>query len=114
MAAYLLAGPTNWAVQFGLLYLLHTLACAEATAAVIGPIFPVVVATVAIVSAGLSILAIICARLLERALDLRDVSHVAAYRRISVTLHALAIAGIAWAALAIYVLDQCASMHPAR
>lgn len=107
VAAYLLAGPSNWAVQFGLLYLLHTLACAEATAAVISPIFPVVVAIVAIVSAGLSILAIIYAQLLARALKVSELSQAATYRRISFTLHALAIAAIAWSAMASYLVDRC-------
>jgi hypothetical protein len=108
VAAYLLAGPSNWAMQFGLLYLLHTLACAEATAAVIGPVFPVAVTVVAILSASLSILAIIYARLLGRALHVNELSQAETYRRISSTLHALAVAAIAWSAIASYLVDRCA------
>ena len=107
VAAYLLAGPSNWAIQFGLLYLLHTLACAEATAAAIGPIFPVVVTIVAILSAGLSILAIIYAPLLERALNVSELPQAETYRRISSILHALAIAAIAWSAIANSLVDRC-------
>jgi len=108
VTAYLLAGPLNWTIQFGSLYLLHTLACAEATAAVMGPIFPIVAALVAIVSVSLSILAIIYAPLLERALNVSELSQTGAYRRISSTLHALAIAAITWSAIASYLVDQCA------
>jgi putative flippase GtrA len=108
VASYLLAGPLNWAIQFGVLYLLHTLACAEATAAAIGPIFPIVVAIVAILSAGLSILAILYARLLERALNVSELPQAETYRRISSALHALAVAAIAWSTIASYLVDRCA------
>ena len=111
VSVYLLAGPTNWAVQFGLLYLLHTLACAKATAAVISPLFPIVVAVVAIVSAGLSILAIIYARVLERGLNVSELSQAETYRWISSTLHALAIAAVGWSAIASYLVHQCAPVH---
>lgn len=106
--AYLLVGPLNWTIQFGLLYLLHTLACAEATAPVIGPIFPIVVAIVVIVSASLSILAIIYARLLAQAFNVNELSQAETYRGIASTLHALAIAAIAWSAMASHLVDQCA------
>jgi hypothetical protein len=107
VGAYLLAGPANWAIQFALIYLLHTLACAEPTAAVIGPLFPVIVAGIAIVSASLSILAVIYARLLGRALKVSELPQAEAYRQISSALHVLTIAAIGWSAIASYLVDRC-------
>jgi hypothetical protein len=110
LAAYLLAGPLIWAVQFSTVYALHALACATSSQpAGFGDwlFLSMMIVTVAAVAAALAVL--VLGRLIRRTIRISSSNESGrnAYGVLSKMLIILSIVAIAWSGLAIALLEVC-------
>jgi hypothetical protein len=110
LAAYLLAGPLIWAVQFSTVYALHALACATQPAGAGGWLsLSMMIVTVAAVAAALAVL--VFGRLIRRMIRISSSSSNesgrSAYGILSNLLIVLSIVAISWSGLTIAVLEAC-------
>lgn len=110
LAAYLLAGPLIWAVQFSTVYALHALACATSSqpAALGGWLFlSMMIVTVAAVAAALAVL--VLGRRIMRTIRISSSNESGrnAYGVLSNLLIVLSIVAVSWSALTIALLEVC-------
>ena len=109
LAAYLLAGPLIWAVQFSTVYALHALACATQPEGVGSWLsLSMMIVTVAAVAAALAVL--LFGRLIRRMIRIsssNNESGRSAYGVLSNLLIVLSIIAISWSGLTIALLEAC-------
>ncbi|WP_119304146.1 hypothetical protein [Dongia deserti] len=109
LIAYLLAGPLIWAVQFSIVYAVHTLACAisPGETAIGGWLLLFMVGvTAASVAAALAIL--LCGRRIRRAVcGGSNAAGWTAYDIISGFLIILSVVAMSWSGVAIGLLETC-------